>query len=156
LKLASHATYTFDAYDYPLEVLERQEQYAGISWKAMTSTLPIAVYYAPQVPLGEVFLWPIPTVDITLVVYPWQPLRQFPSLDTELDFPPGYPRALRLALALEASASYGVQPSPVLVRNADEAKRAIYPINTDIGRLRLNPGAGVPSSGLADFLAGRY
>jgi hypothetical protein len=156
IKLAAHATYTLDAYDYPLEVLERQEQYAGISWKALGSTLPLAVYYAPQMPLGELYIWPIPQgVDSTITVYPWQPLRQFLSLDDEIALPPGYGRALRLNLGLEAAPSYGVQPSPLLVRNAEQARQAIQVPNTDIGRLRLTPGAGVPSSGLADFYAGR-
>src|SRR5262245_6373992 len=156
IKLASHATYTLDAYDYPLEVLERQEQYAQLQWKGMTSTLPIAVYYAPQVPLGELYVWPVPqAVAYTLTVYPWQPLTTWPALDTEVAFPPGYARALRTNLALECAPSYGVQPSPLLVRNAEQAKQSLFVPNTDIGRLSLNPGSGVPMSGLAAFYSGR-
>src|SRR5262245_4635523 len=158
LKLASHATY-HDAsadYDYPLEVLERQEQYAQISWKALPSTIPIAVYYAPRMPLGELRLWPVPSVDVSITVYPWQVLGRFVALDDELLFPPGYARALRAHLALECAPSYGVQPSPLTVGIAEQAKQSLFVPNTEIGRLRLNPGAGVPTSGLADFYSGRY
>jgi hypothetical protein len=158
IKLATHATYR-DAgadYDYPLEVLERQEQYAQISWKALPSTIPIAVYYAPNVPLGELSLWPTPSVDVGITVFPWQPLGAWAHLDDDLLFPPGYARALRLALALECAPSYGVQPNPLLVRREEQARQAIQVPNTDIGRLQLYPGSGVPSSGLADFMSGRY
>jgi len=156
IKLSSTATYTLDAYDYPLEVLERQEQYAQLQWKGMQSTLPMAVYYDPQVPLGSLFIWPLPTVAYTLTLYPWQPLGAWTSLDDDLKFPYGYERAIRTNLALECAPSYGVQPSPVLVRIAEIAKQALYVPNTEVGRLRLNPGVGVPSSGLADFYSGRY
>src|SRR5262245_2337904 len=157
IKLSSTATYTLDAYDYPLEVLERQEQYAQLQWKGMQSTLPIAVYYEPQVPLGVLYVWPVPAgVAYTLTVYPWQALTTWPDLDTQVTLPPGYERALRTSLAVEASPSYGVQPSPVLVRIAEISRQALSVPNTEVGRLRLNPGAGVPSSGLADFYSGRY
>src|SRR5262245_40169273 len=157
IKLSSTATYTLDAYDYPLEVLERQEQYAQIQWKGMQSTLPIAVYYEPQVPLGVVYIWPVAQgVDYTVTLYPWQPLGAWASLDEDLKFPYGYERTIRTNLALECAPSYGVQPSPVLVRIAEIAKQAIQVPNAEIGRLRLNPGSGVPSSGLADFYSGRY
>jgi hypothetical protein len=155
IRLSSTATYALDGYDHPLEVLERQEEYAQLTWKAMTSTLPMAVYYDPQVPLGALYVWPVPETGYTITVYPWVPLGQFVALDDELQFPPGYLRALRTNLALEAAPSYGVQPSPLLLKHAEEAKRALYVPNTVVGRLSLTPGAGTPSSGLADFYAGR-
>src|SRR5262245_14891456 len=131
IKLSPTATYTLDAYDYPIEVLERQEQYAQLQWKGMQSTLPIAVYYEPQVPLGVVYIWPVAQgVDYTVTLYPWQPLGAWANLDDDLRFPPGYERALRTNLAVEASPSYGVQPSPVLVRIAEISRQALQVPNT--------------------------
>lgn len=157
IKLAPQATYqdVTAGYDYPLEVLERQDQYALLQWKGMQSTLPSALYYEPQMPLGVLYIWPVPSVGYTIVTYPWQPLGAFVVLDDELAFPPGYQRALRTNLALEAAPSYGVQPSPLLVRHAAEAKQALYVPNTVVGRLSLTPGGGMPQSGLAAFYSGR-
>lgn len=157
IKLAPQATYqdVTAGYDSPIEVLERQEQYALLQWKGMQSTLPSALYYEPQMPLGVLYIWPVPSVGYTIVTYPWQPLGAFVALDDELAFPPGYQRALRTNLALEAAPSYGVQPSPLLVRHAAEAKQALYVPNTVVGRLSLTPGGGMPQSGLAAFYSGR-
>jgi hypothetical protein len=156
IKLAAQATYqdVTAGYDYPLEVLERQEQYAQLQWKGMQSPLPSALYYEPQMPLGVLYIWPIPSTGSSLVVYPWVPLGQFPGLDDDLALPPGYLRALRTNLALEACPSYGVQPSPLLLKHAEEAKRALYVPNTVVGRLSLTPGGGMPQSGLAAFYSG--
>jgi hypothetical protein len=157
IKLAPQATYqdVTAGYDYALEVLERQEQYAQLQWKGMQSPLPRALYYEPQMPLGVLSLWPVPSVGYQITVYPWQVLGSFTALDDELALPPGYVRALRTNLALEACPSYGVQPSPLLVRHAAEAKQALYVPNTVVGRLSLTPGMGVPMRGLASFSSGR-
>jgi hypothetical protein len=158
IKLAPQATYqdVTAGYDSPLEVLDRQEQYAQLQWKGMQSTLPSALYYEPQMPLGVLYIWPVPSLGYQITVFPWQVLGSFPALDDALQFPPGYLRALRANLALEAAPSYGVQPSPLLLKHAEEAKRALYVPNTVVGRLSLTPGVVGSSSGLADFYAGRY
>jgi hypothetical protein len=157
IKLAPQATYqdVTAGYDYPLEVLERQEQYAQLTWKGMQSTLPSALYYEPQMPLGVLYVWPVPSIGTTIVVYPWTVLGAFTALDDELALPPGYLRALRTNLALEACPSYGVQPSPLLLKSAEESKRALFVPNTVVGRLSLTPGVPAPMSGLASFYAGR-
>ena len=158
IKLAPQATYqdVTAGYDYPLEVLERQEQYALLQYKGMQSTLPSALYYEPQMPLGVLYIWPVPSVGYQMTVFPWQVLGSFTAFDDDLALPPGYLRALRTNLALEACPSYGVQPSPLLVRHAAEAKQALFVPNTVVGRLKLHAGAGGPASGLADFYSGRY
>jgi hypothetical protein len=155
IRLGTHAEYR-DAtgYDYPVEVLERQEQYAALAWKTETSTWPLALYYAPQVPLGELYVWPVPVVPVILIVYPWVPLTQWTSLDAEVELPPGYQRALRSNLALEAAPSYGVQPSPLVVKIAEESKRNIAVINTVVGRMSPTPGSGLVGDRMARFRAG--
>jgi hypothetical protein len=157
IKLAPQATYqdVTAGYDYQLEVLERQEQYAQLTWKGMQSTLPSALYYEPQMPLGVLYIWPVPSVGYQITVYPWQVLGAFTAFDDELQFPPGYLRALRTSLAVEAAPSYGVTPSPLLLRISEEAKRALFVPNTVVGRLSLYPGASAPMSGLASFYSGR-
>jgi hypothetical protein len=156
IRLADHAEYR-DAvgYDYPVEVLARQEQYAQLAWKTETSTWPLALYYAPQVPLGELYIWPVNAAGPwTITVYPWVPLEAFSSLDDDVQFPPGYTRALRAALALECSPSYGVQPSPLTLKIAEESKRNLAVINTVVGRMSPTPGSGLVGDRMARFRAG--
>ena len=59
--------------------------------------------------------------------------------DAVLDWPAGYARAMQYNLALELAPQYTVEPSQLVKDTAQESKRALFPINTEIGRLRLNP-----------------
>jgi hypothetical protein len=129
-------------------------QYQEVAMKGLPNADPQALSYAPQMPLGEVRVWPVPTVQVTLTVRPWRVLGQFVALDDEILFPPGYARMLRTNLALEASPSYSVQPSPLLVRAAAESKSALAPLNAEIGRLRLDAGRPQRWGGLVAFYSG--
>lgn len=149
IRLQSYASYQIPGQEvwYGLTVLERQDEYDMLAFPTLQSTIPSVLYYAPSMPLGTLFLWPVPESGVTILVYPWQVLGAFPSLDAELDFPPGYVRALRLALAIEAAPSYGVQPSPLILRNAEHARMQLQTVNTVVGRLSLTPGAGASQWG---------
>jgi hypothetical protein len=155
IKLAQHASYRdVSGYDYPLTVSLTQEEYAQISWKAMPSSWPQALYYAPTVPLGTLQCWPVPDMEVSIVVYPWVPLEQFAALDDSVELPPGYTRALRTGLALEAAPSYGVQPSPLLVRHAQESKHMLYVPNVEVGQMHLDARRGRGGNHLTAFYSG--
>lgn len=155
LRLQPYATYRYGDEDMPLEVLTRQEQYTQIALKGMQSSLLQALYYEPTMPLGTLYGWPAPTEGWSLTLYPWQPFGRFPHLDDEIQFPPGYERALRLNLGIECAPQYGVQPGPTRERLAWEAKNTLTPLNAVVGRLKLTPGQGVGGDSWARFVAGR-
>ena len=90
-------------------------------------------------PMGTLYAWPIPTQSWEVVVYPWTVLGRFPGLDDQIDFPPGYERALRVGLALEAAASYAAQPSPMLGAILNESKQSLKRVNQRIPVLGLDP-----------------
>jgi hypothetical protein len=131
--------------ELPLAVMTHQEEYAALTLKQQQASTLQVLYYAPSMPTGTLFGWPVPTQSWDVVVYPWQVLGRFVSLDDEILFPPGYERALRVGLALEAAASYGVQPSPMLGAILNESKASLKRTNQRIPVLGLDPalaGAG--------------
>jgi hypothetical protein len=88
---------------------------------------------------------------------PWFAHRPYSGWDDVLDWPNGYARALQYGLACELAPQYGVEPSPLILRTAEESKRALYPINTEIGHLSLWPGrrtGGTPLGYPKGFLTG--
>ena len=50
-------------------------------------------------------------------------------------------------LAVELGPQYGIEPSATVLRIADESKRALYPVNMEMGRLSINPRRRVGVSG---------
>jgi hypothetical protein len=51
-------------------------------------------------------------------------------------------------LALELAPQYGIEASPMILRTADESKRALYVINTEVGKLSLWPWRPVGGTAL--------
>lgn len=114
--------------DIPVRLLTRQE-YAGIYLKQTTSTYPYWLYYDNNYNAsgyGTITVWPVPsTSDKTLRLWLWQPLSNVATLDTTINLPPGYTRALRSGLAIELAAEYGRDVPESLAVVALESKAAI-------------------------------
>lgn len=146
------------AQEWPIEVLTQEQYESGVWFKGLESSYPEAVYLERQVPVSILHVYPVPMFSYTLILLPWQEHSPYEHYDAVLDWPNGYQRALTWSLACELAPQYGIETSPLILRTAEEAKRAIFPINTDIGRLRLDPRRPVGISGRGynpDFLAGR-
>lgn len=111
--------------DLPMRILTLEE-YSSIALKSTTSTYSRWLYYDNAYPLGTITLWPVPsTSDKTLHLWLWQPLTSVASLDTSLNLPPGYTRALRTHLAADLAPEYGVEISAILAAVGADAKAAI-------------------------------
>lgn len=141
LKLQPYAHYREAAtgLDLPLTVMDRQADYVALTLKAQTSSTLQALYYAPSMPLGQLFGWPVPTMEWLVIVFPWQPFTRWTSLDSEVLFPAGYERALRAGLALESAPQYGVQPSALTAAILAEAKSNVKRVNAIVPVLGLDP-----------------
>jgi len=134
------APLTLDAASYlttasvPAEIyleIASDQTYVGQPVKTLTGTSPEAVSYTRGAPLGEIWVWPVPSVASTLVLYWREPVQAFPDLVTAVDLLPGYARALRCNLALELAPEFGRQADPLVVQMARESladvKRANLP-----------------------------
>jgi hypothetical protein len=146
------------AQEWPLQILSQEDYEQGVLFKDLGSSYPEACYLEDTQPYNVLHVYPVPTFANTLILLPWQAHSPYASWDSVLEWPNGYQRAFTANLALELAPQYMVEPSPTLLRMADESKRALYPLNLTMGYLKLNPRSRVGVSGLGynpDFLAGR-
>ena len=113
--------------DLPVQILTRDE-FTRIGLKQTQSTYPCWLYYdnAWSAGLGTITLWPVPSAsDKSLRLWLWQPLPSVASLETSINLPPGYTRALRSNLAVELAAEYGQELDAALLGVAIDSKAVI-------------------------------
>ena len=109
---------------YGIKIIN-QQQYDGIAVKTVTSTYPQVIFCNDKFPNMEMFVYPVPTIDIEFHFISVQELTEPATLGTTLAYPPGYMRALKYNLACEIAPEFGVVPSPQVKSIAIESKRAI-------------------------------
>lgn len=119
--------------EVPIDVLT-EEEYAGWPSKTQEASQSSAVYYDhghDSSGYGLIYPLPIPDVSTTqLVLYtPGGGATTFADLVTDYAMPKGYQRAIRKNLALELAPMHGAQPSPLLLRQAEESKAAVKRAN---------------------------
>ena len=145
------------AYEWPISVWSHEEYTRGIAMKELPSTYVQGVYLEPAIPLARLHVWPLPTTSTTaLILYPWLPLNALPTLDDPWSFPTGYDRMLRVGLAIELSAEYGREVTPLLVAMLAEAKAAVKRQNTVIPTLGLDHAFSGRQAGDWDAMTGGY
>jgi len=106
------------------------DQYGAIGTKNITAAFPYKFYENGNYPLRTVTVWPIPNRCHLVKLWLWQPLINAVDLDTDMQFPQGYERALRFALAVELAAEFGKEV-PANVRSiAKMAKATVKRLNS--------------------------
>lgn len=135
------------AQEWPVHIVTQEEWERDVWFKDLQSAYVEAVYLEDTVPYNVLHCWPVPSQVMTMYLLPWQAHSPYASWDSVLEWPNGYARAFQANLALELAPQYAVEPSPTLLRMADESKRALYPGNLDMGRLSINPQKRVGVSG---------
>jgi hypothetical protein len=140
--------------DYPLEVLADRTEYDAIVVKSTTSTLPQWLFYDPSYPNGTLYLFPVPSVQVTLKLNTWQTLQSFSTLTTDLALPSGYERAIVFNLAPEIAPEYGTgaKMDPQVPMIAVQSKAAIKTLNQPSMVAQLDPGI----SSLGTLSSGRW
>lgn len=86
-------------------------QWASIPIKDAVRNYPEGFYYEPGYPLGTIYFSSIPDTGDTLKLVSRKLISDLPALGTDLTYPPGYDRAIRLGLAIELAPEYG-KPVP--------------------------------------------
>ncbi len=128
-----------DLSEYPIGILN-QDQWAAIRIKTSTSTLPSKIYLEGTYPLETVNVWPVPSAAATIALYSWKPLASFATVNSTVDLPPGYLKALRFNLALMLCPEYGRQPDTAVVAGALESKENIKRMNIKPLLMQVDPG----------------
>lgn len=134
--------------DYPLEILNSRQDYNQIALKQMSS-FPVALFYDSGWPMGNVFIWPLPSNAYEVHLSLKATLQSFPSLTTIIDLPPEYDEALRMNLAVRLRVAYRMAPDGQLIALAKVALNTIKNSNAQI------PLMGYPSD-LPMGAGGRY
>lgn len=126
--------------DFQMEILEDRTQYDGIAIKSTTSTFPDLLFYDTAFPLGTIYVYPVPSEQVTLLLNTWQALQSFSSLTTTLALPPGYQRAIEYGLGIEIAPEYGRTVSAEYLIAAVQSKAAIMGMNRPSMIARVDDG----------------
>lgn len=122
------AYYKFNGISYPLAMIT-EGQYNDIVLKDLMSTIPQYVKYRATNPLGELIVYPICNQGSIVLNVNGQ-FNAFSSLDSIIDLPSGYIKALRTNLAIELGIEFGRQSDPRLEAIAVSAKNQIKITNS--------------------------
>lgn len=109
--------------DYNISCINGK-QYDGIIQKDIGNSIPETLYYDGATPLSTITIYPVPVTG-TLHIRSEKELTQLASLDTDIEFPAGWERALVYNLAVEIGSEYGQPIDQVTYQIAQESKAAI-------------------------------
>jgi hypothetical protein len=113
--------------------------------KTLTGSPPTLVNYSRTHAHGELWVWPVPSAALDLVIYWAQPLAQFPDLVTPVSLAPGYARALRANLAVDLAPEFGRPLDPQILYMARESLGDVKRANVALVEIGIDPaltGAG--------------
>ncbi len=128
-------------FDWPLKVLD-SEGYQGIALKSQSGgSTPGWIFYSAEMPLGKLYIWPVPAAAMTVNLSSLKQLTAFAGLSTTVVLPPGYVRALKYGLAVAMAPEWRGRAAPDTVQQqAIEAKAAIERINVPRLMLPMDKG----------------
>lgn len=91
-----------------------------------SSGRPDFLAYQPEFPLGKIYLYPTPNDSTDVLHYRARTLLDsFATVTTEVNFAPGYERAIITNLAIEIASMKRKNPRPSLIMVAEQSKRVI-------------------------------
>lgn len=125
------------AIDIPLAVLTSREDYSRIGMKGL-GTYPSAIWLDADYPVGNLYVWPSPSVGEIHVVVQEQ-LGRITDLTTDIELPDEYHDALFQNLVVRLRSAYGRPRDPVVEVLAKTALNTIRSANAQIGTLEM-PG----------------
>lgn len=131
-----------------------EAQWMAVPVKNIASALPQKVWDDQQFPLRNLNYFPVPNVQVNFTIYQWAALSSWPDYVTDVTFPPGYAKALRLSLAIELAPSFGATAmvTPLLVKLAEGAINRIKAMNAPLIDLKCDPMLQDPQTGIYNWL----
>jgi len=139
----------------PMRILTDSE-WAQVTIKNLTNTLPTSLYYSRGASVGNIYLLPIPTVSEQIRLQLWSSLSQAIDDTTAIGLPPGYWMYLVCALASDLAPSYGqefmaiVQSEPFMLKYR-EARSAITANNSGAPPLQSDVPSNRQRSNIPDY-----
>jgi hypothetical protein len=112
----------------PLELgipILTDDQWQQLPVKIIYGSLPTQAYDDGAFPFRNISFWTIPTVAVNVRIYSSPLLTQFPDLITDIEFPPGYDKALRFNLAVDLAPEWGEEVPASVAAQAQMTKAVI-------------------------------
>lgn len=141
--------------DMPITIAN-DAQWASIAVKSVSTTFPTVMYDNGDYPLRTIYLWPIPNNTQQITLWLWQPLLTLDNLDAEVQFPPGYERALRYCLACEIAPEFGKEVPANVVATAIRAKAEIKSMNAVTQYQNFDPSLGSGQRAQFNWILGNF
>lgn len=105
--------------DSPVNIFTEQ-QWSALPSKSLADAIPECLYYEGTYPLGNLQLFPIPTVANSLKLVTWVPLAVL-TLATAIALPPGYERAIAYNLAIDLAPEYEKEVPTSVIKVAGDS-----------------------------------
>jgi hypothetical protein len=128
--------------DTPLALITEQ-YWTNIAAKT-TSGTPTKLLYRPNIPYGQILLYPTPNATMQLFIKAERMISAYATLTSTQFLPPGYQRLLELSLAMELAPEYGSQVKPEIIANLRADLDSL--IRTNIQPLPVNKTDNVPNT----------
>jgi hypothetical protein len=129
------------AISIPLQKLSDAE-WAAIAVKSTQSTFPMKFFDNGNYPMRTLNFWPVPTTAQTVTLWLWEPLLDYTTLDQPISLPPGYERAIRYNLAVEAAPEFGKTLTSDIINVALSSYANIKILNSTPQIMRCDTGIG--------------
>jgi hypothetical protein len=115
--------------DFAFEATMDLGRYNNICLKGVPGPWPVAAYYNPTMPLGNLYFYPNPSSEAELHLWTDTILTNIQSLTQPLNLPQGYARMLKWMLAREICTEYGFPLIPAIEKLAQESWNMIKSLN---------------------------
>lgn len=114
--------------DYQIRIIPR-DKYTALGLKGIAGPWPTDLYYDRTYPLGNIYFYPNPSMGGELHYWTDTILSDLQSINSPINLPQGYARAIKTNLAIELAAENGKAIPPSLALRAKESKAAIKSLN---------------------------
>lgn len=142
--------------DFPIRIITSRQEWNAIPLKGLRSW-PGQIYYDPTLPLGTLYIWPIPIQHLfELHVNPAQDIETFTSdvsADTDEFLPGEAEEAIIYNLACRIRVNYRLPPDPAMIALAQSCLNTLRTNNFALRALRM-PAELRPPSRFKNPLAG--
>lgn len=124
--------------DYALTILQAREDYNRIAVKQQGS-MPTALFYDSNYPLGSVYPWSVPDGQYTLFITTYAQLQQFATVADVINMPPQYEEAIMWNLAGRLRPMYGMGPEATISALARASLNSLAGSNTQVPTMTMDP-----------------
>lgn len=123
--------------DFPLEIIESQEQYSRLALKSLQSSPSDSLFYDSGFPLGRIYPWPIPSDQYEMHVIIKGIIQRILNTSAELIVPPEYEDAFDWNLRMRFRSAARLPLDPYVAGQARAALQTIRTANLQLDILRM-------------------